>query len=281
MIMKTLPSRFKRWIYRRLLSLGASRSWCIHPAVHRLPFGLALKTSARETSINETAALRFLEASKTANLNFPFLVDSTTDGTITYMLSTYIDGDCACEVMEGFSSQDWRRLELDLRGQLTSLHIQTSSHHHNICSAAGGIIDDPRMSWVAEGALELATTQDFFAQVWLGLDFPWNRETIRPAIQPLIDRPVPVAPCHGDVYPRNIIFPGGVEAWRVGKTRLCLIDWEFSGWMPAPWEAPKATFIEAEPDSEWQIVIRHALPEFREYLDADWLWRSKSRMMII
>ncbi|EAU90983.2 protein kinase subdomain-containing protein PKL [Coprinopsis cinerea okayama7 len=288
--MKVLPRRIKRLIYRSLCALSNRWGWRVHPVLHHLPFGLALRrktsfSTAQHSSAVEAAGLKYLESSNIQGVNFPHLVDITVDGDTAYTLSTYIDGDSLASVLDHFTSQDWERLVLDLRSQLRSLRQQTTCESQRrpvICNAAGStIIDDPRISWVAENGRELATTQGFFSQVWLGLDLPRNINTIRPKIQPLIDRPVSVNFCHGDVYPRNIILPGGLSAWRRGKSRLCLVDWEYSGWMPAPWEALKATLMECEEDSEWLVTIRKALPEFKEYLDADWEWRSKSNMMIV
>lgn len=271
-------------MYRSLCALSLRWGWRVHPVLHRLPFGLALKNktshSAQHPSIVEAAGLQYLESSNIQGVNFPHLVDLTVDGEAAYTLSTYIDGDLLAPTLEHLSVQDWERLSLDLQSQLRSLRQQTTSRHP-ICNAAGAIIDDPRISWVAENGRRPATTQDFFSQVWLGLDLPRNATTIRPKIQPLIDRPVSVNFCHGDVYPRNIILQGGLSSWREGKSRLCLVDWEYSGWMPAPWEALKATFIECDPDTEWLVAIRKTLPEFSEYLNADWEWRSKSNMMLV
>jgi thiamine kinase-like enzyme len=138
---------------------------------------------------------------------------------------------------------------------------------------------DPRMSWCHESTFP--STKEFFRKAWLGLDPVRNRDTIRPRIEPFIERPCRVVFCHGDLKPRNMIFPGGLDAWRQGRTRVCLIDWEYAGWMPEPWDAIKAAMEECEADSEWLQVVRQIFPEQGPYLDAEWLWRSESRMMLI
>ncbi|KAJ3509506.1 hypothetical protein NMY22_g16267 [Coprinellus aureogranulatus] len=283
---KILPPKLKCKLYNSLFAWAKRRGWGVHPLVCHLPLGIALKTTKDSPQDVDASALRFLESRNISGLNYPCLIDYTAYGGQTHMLSTFIAGDNVSSVLEHFSLDDWMRLEIDVQQQLRSLRRQTSTSQDSlgypaIANAAGGIINDPRISWVAEEGLEVRTTEDFLSQVWPGLDLPHNQDTIRPTIQPLIKRPVPVAFCHGDVYPRNMILPGGLAAWREGKSRICFIDWEFSGWMPEPWEALKATWIEYEEDTEWMVAVRNVMPEFKEYLQADWIWRTQSNMMLI
>lgn len=245
-----------------------------------------MKSSSSTTLHVDAAALQLLERNRISGISFPYLVDCVTNGKATYMLSTFIEGDNVSSTIEHFSPKDWKRLAVDVGQQLLALRQQTSIGPDSpgrplIATAAGGIINDPRVSWIAEQGTNPKSAHDFLSQVWIGLDLPHNRNTIRPIIQPLVEIPVPIVFCHGDVYPRNMIFPGGLNAWREGKSRICLIDWEFSGWMPAPWEAIKATWIECDQDTEWMLAMRDAMPEFTEYMDVDWLWRSKSNIMLI
>ncbi|KAF5325848.1 hypothetical protein D9611_000488 [Ephemerocybe angulata] len=230
----------------------------------------------------EGAALRFLDTS-ISGVNSPRLVDSV-QGTAgpSFILSTYIPGINGCEAFDLFSEDDWARLEGDLHDQLKSLQQQTCSSNHKICSAAGGIIHDPRIVHVAEQNIDITSTENFWRQVWSGLDSRRNRDTIRPHIEPVVQRAVPIVFCHGDLDLRNFIFPGGLDEWRAGRSRICLIDWEFAGWMPAPWDALKSTWLEVESgDTPWTQAVKRIFPNCDEYLDADWLWRSKSGVTMV
>jgi hypothetical protein len=250
--------------------------------VWRLPFGLVLKKSTHDNPDIEAAALQFLEASKIAGVNFPHLVDHVSSTGLSFMLSTYISGIDGSDAWNDLSQHDWPRIEGDLHDQLMSLRRQSSSSNHRICSATGGVIEDPRIPWVAEQKTEINSTEEFFRQVWLGLDWPRNRDTIRPRIEPVIQRPVPIVFCHGDVFMKNFIFPGGLETWRAGGSRVYLIDWEYAGWMPEPWEALKCTSLECEVlDSLWIQRVRRILPQSSDYLNTDWLWRSEANVTIV
>ncbi|KAI0369972.1 hypothetical protein BV20DRAFT_912680, partial [Pilatotrama ljubarskyi] len=73
-----------------------------------------------------------------------------------------------------------------------------------------------------------------------------------------------------DVLPKNLILPGGSDKWRAGSTQLYLIDWEFAGWTPLPWEALKATWLVVDPEEDdWYDMMMRV---FRESLaELDWL----------
>ncbi|KAF6761382.1 protein kinase subdomain-containing protein PKL [Ephemerocybe angulata] len=285
-ILQILPASLKRKFYASITRMGARWGLRIHPSVWRLPFGLLLKMSRSNSDEGvpdvEGAALQFLDTS-IRGVNFPRLVDRV-QGTAgrSFILSTYVSGIDGCDAVDLFSEDDWARLEGDLHDQLKSLQRQTCSSNHKICNAAGGIIDDPRIVRVAEQNIDITSTENFWRQVWSGLDFPRNRDTIRPRIEPLMQRAVPIVFCHGDLFLRNFIFPGGLDEWRAGRSRICLVDWEFAGWMPAPWDALKSTFVECESsDSPWIQTVKRILPNYDEYLDADWLWRSKSGVTMV
>jgi hypothetical protein len=136
-----LPHSIKCLMYRSLCPLGIRCGWRVHPVLYRLPFGLSLKrktsTNSQHLCIVEAAGLQYLESSKIPGV--PLFFALTLDDKPAYMLSTYIDEDPLCNVLECFSAQDWERLTPDLQPQLRSLRRQTTSPHH-ICDAAGGII---------------------------------------------------------------------------------------------------------------------------------------------
>jgi len=73
----------------------------------------------------------------------------------------------------------------------------------------------------------------------------------------------------------------GLEKWRRGETKLYIIDWEFAGWAPFPWDALKATWLCVEEDDEWQKLVKSIFPDSCEYLDADWQWRSKGYVTLL
>ncbi|KAI0342943.1 hypothetical protein BDW22DRAFT_1407426 [Trametopsis cervina] len=247
--------------------IGERRGWRMHTNVYHIS-----KTA-------HGCALRFL--STIQGVNTPIFLDAGTADTRSYVLSTYIEGVHCGIAWDEFTDTDEARFVADMRDQFSALHAQTLSMNHPICNAAGSFIDDPRIPWVGEDQIDISTTEEFFRQTWIRLDLPHNRDTIRPAIEPVIVREVPVVFCHGDFVERNVILPGGLEAWRNGQTRACLIDWEFAGWMPRPWEALKATFVVVHANSRWLQLIKDIFSGVEPYLDADWLWRSKSRVMFI
>ncbi|PFH49470.1 hypothetical protein AMATHDRAFT_63171, partial [Amanita thiersii Skay4041] len=157
------------------------------------------------------------------------------------------------------------------------------SSNHLICNAAGNFINDPRINWVAEENPQTFDSCEEFAKGGFGCAWTGNLTgtTLKPIMLPLIERPnIPIVFSHGDIMPRNLIFKGGLNKWRNGPSRIHIIDWEFAGWMPLYWEALKATFMECEPDSEWTRLIREVFPECAMELDADWEWRSRSRVTL-
>ncbi|KAH6913290.1 protein kinase subdomain-containing protein PKL [Coprinopsis sp. MPI-PUGE-AT-0042] len=282
-----VPLRIRRWAYSMLVKNGGRREWTIHPGIYKLPLGLVLKESSFDTQAVEGAALRFLELAAICGVSHPLLFDvvsvpvDTGAEVTTYTITTFVQGDCASDVYDALTRQDWTRLEMDLREQLDALRLQTSQKNRQICNATGGIPYDPRFSWVSQRQLQLNTPQEFFAQVWTGLNLERNRNTIRPVIQPLMDRDVGVCFCHGDLNLRNFIFPGGLEAWRKGGSRLCLIDWEYAGWMPEPWDAIKSILTVEGEEDPWFPFVKQVFPAYEEYVDVELLWRSKAGVMII
>jgi hypothetical protein len=163
------------------------------------------------------------------------------------------------------------------------MRLQTQSYNRVICNASGGPVNDPRIPWVAqENPRTFSSCQEFAAEVWTGLDWPSNRDTLQPELQPVIERDgVPIVFTHGDLLPRNMIFPGGLSRWRSGGEKICIIDWEYGGWMPNFWDPLKATWLECEPDTDWLETIRAIFPECSQDLDADWQWRSRSMVTIV
>ncbi|OBZ72607.1 hypothetical protein A0H81_07937 [Grifola frondosa] len=126
-------------------------------------------------------------------------------------------------VFDHLTSSDKDRIVKDLREQFRALKLQTqSSSTHLICNASGGPVNDPRVPWVAqENPRTFARYQDFAAEVWTGLDWSMNRDTLRPMMMPLIERKdVPIVFSHADLLPKNIIIPGGLARWRAGAAEF-------------------------------------------------------------
>ncbi|KAI1796763.1 protein kinase subdomain-containing protein PKL [Ganoderma leucocontextum] len=244
----------------------------IYSGIYRLPFNLVLKIS-KDPSGNEAAALRLL-------------IDHASARSVkTYLLTTWIDGDCVADVWGQLTAQDKARIATQLREQFTSLHEQTANnaraHATCLCFASGAPVADPRIPWLDRPRI-FSSSKDVFEQLWVGLDRPWNADTVRPALQPLIERAdVPVVFSHGDILRKNLVLTGGLEEWRAGSTAVCLIDWEYAGWMPQPWDALKATWMAPSAQDEWFQLIKEVFPESSAELEADWLWRSRSRVPIV
>ena len=86
---------------------------------------------------------------------------------------------------------------------------------------------------------------------------------------------------HGDLLPKNLMLPGGLEVWRAGGSLVCVIDWALAGWMPIYWEALKASWMEFEEHTDWYDMVREVFPECAAELHADWQWRSGSGVTIV
>ncbi|KAG1845780.1 hypothetical protein C8R48DRAFT_779785 [Suillus tomentosus] len=220
--------------------------------IFRLPFGLVLKHLARYPR--------------------PSLHRQRIEAVKSYLLTTWVEGDCVGDVWDDLTASDKEKLAYDLRHQLGSMRLQTRSYElRAICNASGGPVDDPRIPWVArENMRTFPPSQDFAAGVWTGLDWPMNRDTLQPLLRPLIERDgVPVVFSHGDLLPKILIFPGGLIIGDRAE-KICIIDWEYAGWMPIFWDAFKATWLECEPATEWLQMMRMIFPDCIEELDADW-----------
>ncbi|KAL1951068.1 hypothetical protein VTO73DRAFT_217 [Trametes versicolor] len=281
-LLAVLPAWMKSRLFKWAASFSVRRGSQLYPHIYRLPFNLLLKISQ---NINEARALRFVESLE--GVHAPRLVGHAPTGDdkhyTTYTLMTWVDGDCASHIWDTLTPADKTRIVHELRTQVARMRKHTIGDLHGICAASGGIISDPRIPWLREEPEVIESSPQFFKHVWLGLDISWNVDTIRPAIQPLIEREdIPVVFCHGDILPKNIILPGGLEKWRAGSESAVLIDWEYAGWMPLPWEALKATWLITERDEdEWYTLMKEVFVEEEVELETDWLWRSKSRIVIL
>ncbi|KAG2745397.1 hypothetical protein P692DRAFT_20858560 [Suillus brevipes Sb2] len=275
-----IPQRWKPAIYDAIIR---NRYVCtpLHYTVFRLPFGLVLK-KVRTPNYVEADALRFAKTLR--DIHVPHYIDSASGQDGGYLVTTWVEGDCVCDVWNDLTASDKERLAHDLRHQLGSMRRQTRTYEpRTICDASGGPVEDPRIPWVAqENPRTFPSSQAFAAEVWVGLDLPRNRDTLQPLIRPVIERDgVPIVFSHGDLLPRNMIFPGGLNHWRSGGERICIIDWEYAGWMPNYWDALKATWTQWEPETEWLQMMRTVFPDCIEELEIDWQWRSCSGITIM
>ncbi|KAH7883399.1 protein kinase subdomain-containing protein PKL [Phlebopus sp. FC_14] len=271
-------SIYKAWIENHRITTA------LYHNVYRLPFGLVLKTGRKYPHV-EADALRFVNT--LSGIHAPYLIDAVFDGNTTFLLTNWIGGDCVTDdhVWDAMTVEDWARLEQQLRSQLGSMRRQTLMSHADqaICNASGGPIDDPRIPWVArENPRIFTSSRDFAAEVWTGLHWPSNCDTLLPLLKPLIERDdVPIVFSHGDILPKNMILPGGLNCWRTSGEMVCIIDWEYAGWMPIFWDALKATWMGVDVDDFWMQFGRRVFPEFIEELEADWEWRSRSQVLIL
>lgn len=278
-----LPLRVKDAVYSSLFTLCRKiydRPGFLPSSVYRLPFGLCLKVRCNTVTRNESSALQYLAARQCVSA--PAWVDAHTSADTSYLLMTWTEGECAADVYPSLTDGDRRRLVEDLTLQLRPLREHTKNSPRAISTISGDPFDDPRIPWLSNEPQNIHCYSDFARQVWIGLDRPSNRNTLKPLVQPLIERTdVPIVFSHGDLYPKNMIFPGGLEHWRRGQSRVCLVDWEYAGWMPLYWDALKATLLECDRDSDWMQVVCQLFPECIAELEIDWQWRSRSRVPLI
>ncbi|PPQ92604.1 hypothetical protein CVT25_007295 [Psilocybe cyanescens] len=166
----------------------------------------------------------------------------------------------------------------DMKSQYSAMHQQTSTRDHIICSASGGSIEDPRLPWLEDVPdATFSSSCQFMEQVWVGLNNNRTPRSLYQMLIPLIQRDTSIVFTHGDALPKNIIMPGGLELYRRGHSRLCIIDWEYAGWMPEPWEALKATRLICDRnEEEWYRMMREVFPDQCEVLDAEWEWRIQT-----
>lgn len=277
-----VPQTLKPMLYEFLCKLSVlSGNQTHYSGIYRLPMNLVLKVSTDPTG-NEAAALRFIKSIH--GIQAPRLIDHACTARRTYLLTTWIQGDTVADIWGQLTESDKAQLAAQLREQVSGLHEQTvtNASQHSISLASGDPIIDPRVPWLADDPRVFTTTRDLFQQLWVGLDYPWNVEVLQSRLQPLIEREdVPVVFCHGDILRKNLILPGGLQKWRSGASVVCLIDWEYAGWMPLPWDALKATWMTYSPEDEWYRMMKVVFPEANAELDADWLWRSRSRVPIV
>ncbi|KAF8908502.1 hypothetical protein CPB84DRAFT_1766786 [Gymnopilus junonius] len=285
-VLRIVPCSWRASVYQ-----ACTRNQHIHTRitsrVFRLPFGLVLKTFS-ELPV-EADALKLVESLR--GIHTPYLVDYTSLDSRGFLLTTWVEGETLGHAWDRLSATDKQRVVVDLRSQFDQMRQQTISsppRPRMICNASDGPINDPRIPWVGEeNAQTFQAPPQFAEQVWIGLDWKNNRDTLKPLLQPLIDRPdVHVVFSHGDLLPKNLILPGGLTKWRSSSslddsTKITIIDWEFAGWMPNFWDSLKATWMECEADTEWTEMIRCIFPECAVELDADWQWRSRSRVTIL
>ncbi|KAI0717995.1 protein kinase subdomain-containing protein PKL [Cerioporus squamosus] len=253
-----------------------------YSGIYRLPFNFVLKVSDDPTG-NEAAALRFVESLH--GIHTPTFIDVCCKARRTYLLTTWIEGNCVADVWGHLTATDKAQLAAQLREQFSRLHEQTitDARQRPICLASGApLVIDPRVPWLADSPRIFTISRDLFQQLWVGLGCSWNAETLQPLLRPLIERDdVPIVFCHGDILRKNLILPGGLQRWRFGATVVCLIDWEYAGWMPLPWDALKATWMTYGPEDEWFRMMKVLFPEADAELEADWLWRSRSKIPIV
>ena len=279
-LLRLVPCWFKPFLYEQLANASTRNGHKLYTSIFRLPFNLVLKSSL-ETTSNEACGLQV--AGSIHGVHAPLLIDHVSTRVGSYTLMTWVDGDCCADIWDTLTPIDKTRIVSELRAQIGAMRQQTAGRSRSICATSGDFVSDPRIPWLREKPCIFSTPSDFFKQVWIGLDFPHLRETVKPIIQPLVDRhDTPIVFCHGDILPKNLILPGGLTRWRSRSTPVCLIDWEYSGWMPLPWEALKATWLVCDRDEEeWYRLMQDVFPESEAELEADWLWRTKSNIPIL
>ena len=278
-LLRIFPAALKPSLYNTLARISSFFGGSPYRHIYCLPFNLALKTSVRSRLV-EADALRFVGSLD--RINAPLLIDSASTPRISYILFTWIDGDCCSEIWEQLTPSDKEKMVEDLRSQLSALRLQTITHDHVICSASGDPIEDPRVPWLDDDPRVFTSYREFMEQVWLGLKFPRNRDTLYPLLKPFVERDdVPIVFSHGDLLPKNLIISGGLAQWRSDHRPLGIIDWEHAGWMPLPWEVLKATWLVFDREDGWYKMMTQVFPELHTELEMDWQWRLRSGIPIV
>ncbi|CAA7269004.1 unnamed protein product [Cyclocybe aegerita] len=275
-LLRIFPKVLKPSLFEILIKTSSLFGKSPYHNIFRLPFNLVLKTS---NHLVEADALRFVGSLR--GINAPALIDSFSAPQKTYILSTWVEGDCCADVWERLTPLDKEKIVEDMRSQYSALQQQTSTRHRTICNASGGAIQDPRVPWIDDNPRTFPSYREFMEQVWLGLNFR-NNHTLAQSIARLIERDnVPIVFSHGDALPKNLILPGGLDLWRRERPPLYIIDWEYAGWMPLPWEALKATWLVFDKEEDCYKMMVEVFPDSREELAADWEWRTRSGIPIV
>lgn len=279
-ILRLIPKQLKPQIYEFAKSWSERNGLNVYPRIYRLPFNLVLKTSVWGSS-NEGAAMRFVES---LGVNSSRFIDHASGGPkAMYLVSTWVDGDCCMSVWDQLTAEDRSMIVSQLRVQINLMREKTISSNHAICNTEGNFVDDPRIPWVARETPKVFTSsQEFFKHVWIDLKLPpLYGEPFGPIYQQLIDRTDrPIVFCHGDLLPKNIILPGGLDEWRKGRSTVCLIDWQNAGWLPLQWEAIKSSWTLRDPESPWFFMMKELFPESNAELDADMDWTMRTEVII-
>ncbi|KAL7285134.1 hypothetical protein ACG7TL_000226 [Trametes sanguinea] len=191
--LRLVPVALKPTLFRWTAQASARCGFRLHHNIYRLPFNLILKTTSSPNP-NEAHALRIVESVK--GVQAPRVVDYAVGVPHSYILMTRIEGDCCNDVFDELTTSNKNRIIHELQTRLA----RVITHKRGaICAASEASISDPRIPWLREEPRILRCSQ-FFEQVWLGLDLPWNRDTVLPRIRPLIEREdVPIVFCHGDI----------------------------------------------------------------------------------
>lgn len=283
---RTLTQIIIMWIlyftpkFLKIKLYAYAKSWCKkhkripHRAIHRLPFGLLLKTAVWG-SANEAAAMQMAEK---LGINSTRLIDQVAAGPEEmYLLTTWVPGTPFNEAWKDVTPEDKTMFVEQLRAEIHKMREQTATDSHIICHADGSVVHDPRLPWVTrEDPRVFTSCREFFEQVWINLDDkPRYGGPLRPAIQPLIDRTDrAIVFTHGDILARNIVIPGGLEEWRKKRSKICLIDWQNAGWFPLEWDAVKATTL-CLGRNAWFKLMLEVFPESRAEIEGEEEWQDR------
>ena len=279
-ILALLPNSWKASLYHVCFrffrpSRDISRPSLLY--VPRLPFGLALKNNKRSGRV-EADALRVIE-NRYPYIHAPFLLDYVKDGPNEFILSSWVEGEIAQDVWDTLSSDDVNRLAQDIHSQLYSAREVDQSRQLQICNASLEPMSDNRLQW-DDGPISFDSWSEMAARIWIGFSTA-EHDDLGEELRPIMAREnVPIVFTHGDLAPWNMIFPGGVDKWKRGETRVVLIDWECAGWMPLYWDALEVGYQLFDTDDPYWEFLYSIFPESREVVQADYNWRSKSKITL-
>ncbi|PPQ92608.1 hypothetical protein CVT25_007300 [Psilocybe cyanescens] len=94
-LLSIFPKTLKPHLFEMLVKASSFLGWSPFHNIFCLPFKLVVKTTDRAV---EADALRFVASLR--GIDAPTLIDCciSAPGGTTYILSTWIDGDCLCDI---------------------------------------------------------------------------------------------------------------------------------------------------------------------------------------
>lgn len=214
--------------------------------VHRLPFGLYIKSCDRSQG-NEENALQLVE--KYTSIPAPLFVDSFENNRTRFLVMTKLRGVPVGTVFHRMSYDERHQFARDLMRVVKELQKIPNHTGYLFSNTRGGPIIDHRLPDGIGGPFNSeADFNDLLIHKYV------DQQT-RDAVSKAHDKRHESLFSHADLHLSNILLEGG---------RLSgIVDWECAGFMPEYWEFTKAM------SGVWNIkpkedMIRVAFPSMYE-----------------